>query len=192
MYAKDSDINWIEQPKKKKKYKAKFKRVIHPIFEFLSEDCTDVYWSKIFKNASVGKFPNDIVYRNDYISYTKKNIKMKVPEDPYDLAEDFIDFLGKYKNMHGENECDDERGEIKWTVWKDVKKKQKLILREVYILGLSKKHTMDKNLTDAVRKLISYGFLTKEIDSKYVMMGKGKILYINNVVIENGIARIIK
>lgn len=173
------------------------KKVIYPIFVKCSEQCSDLFWKKLYLSFSINKPPKTLYISNGYINSINKNKKQVFSYNFESKSSDEIiselnniimentslisnkDMLRKHNEMEKMKEC----MIVDNPDWKSVKKKK---VKNLYISNFCNemriKYKLEWDSTLELCNLIKTGLLLKLQTKNDIDFKDGKILNINGIV----------
>jgi hypothetical protein len=179
------------------------KIILYPIFLECSKICKDEYWSNLYEDFAIGKFPKRIYISGNtvYIGSKSKNNSYNFSEkNPETICRELHDYITQNTNIYSSQDiinrrkifdsCKKRKESANIETFKQITKK---FDKEMIIMNfvINKKNTMNLSWSQAKDLLhtIKIGFLNHTLRSEHIILkGKqGKIDYIEGLEFNNGL-----
>lgn len=184
--------DWFNEDKKKvvKKVSKKYPKIIHSLFEKLSNNTDDEFWKNKFFKAAHGKFPKGFKFDGEKLSYEKSNkiviIYYNKSDDIDTTTTNFIEFFKQNEGVFSNHDLENKN--ITEIVpdyeWKEIKPKMKQNLLFHYVDRITEKKGLNvkqkQQLIDQIKILISLKIINeKNIKFKHNTIKKIRVLEYN-------------
>lgn len=186
-----SIANWVSTTNKSDVKKTAKKQARYPIFETCAKLSQESMWIDIFTEASKGKFPTHISYREGNLMYKKgtRLSSVSLPEDPleaFNLCKGFIAShtgLRSLKEQKFESEfVQRTRSAVEYNLWSKVKN---LSVRDQLIYNYAEYiyNHLQINVTQSYKlvAVVKLGIALREIRDEHIKMYNNQIFQITNI-----------
>ena len=167
----------------------------HPIFMECARLVNDEFWQFTLIQAAKGKFPKNYTYYDGKLHYGKDKINVD-NVNPKELVNKIINFFKTTSGMYSKDdivldEVKHQRKEFENNWSKISSNNVKLKLINDYAKSLGKDMGLNDDQINCLATVILIGIDTKLLDSRHIHMDNGKIVKIDNIVFDNGMAKLI-
>lgn len=172
-------------------------RVVNKIFEDCVPRTTDTFWRDMLIQASRGKFPKGFTYKDNVLSYKKKNkpkpITKIISHDPEEAYRDFMAFMkstGKYSDtdmVHMDREAQISQmqaSQAEIRSWSAVPEKSRKDYVERFILFVTTTYNLNASQVKSLKQCIQMGIILGAFNKDNITVVGNRIDSINGVVMD--------
>lgn len=157
--------------------------IVHSIFFEALEYTDDGFWRRILEDMSKDRFPAGFIYKDNFLSYRKKNVvqnKIEISKQPHDVLEQVILFLKDHGNIMSDKDYAYENAESMIVTYVDKKSKFDLGLVYKYTEEYADKYNLTESEENSLRRSIILG-ITIGVLNPYIHMDNGEITHVYGI-----------
>lgn len=192
---------WLQTPirnveTKQRKSKTRV-QVINNVFQECAAMISDPFWSSIFQQASIGKFPRKFSYRDRLLIYKRgsKVQTMEVPHTPEEAITACIEFFKKYGGIFSETDQEIARTEHSLRMeheetkvsltWSSATKNVQKILVDSFVDSLRKTCSLNKEEEINLRNRINVGIILGYFNKDNIVVENNDIVEIKGLLFDD-------
>lgn len=161
--------------------------ILNPLFEECANLTTDPYWTSIFHQAALGKFPRGFLYKDVYLTYKRgaKITRLEIPTVPVEALSACISFFTKTAGLMSTADQERARQEFEERMadtlsihscrWDQIKKKVRDILIGTFVQEVAESLKLSENEENQLSTTIHLGFFLGYFQNKHVNYENGRI-----------------
>jgi len=177
-----------------KSKKSRVKEIVNEIFVDCAKVTEDPFWVERFNLAAIGKFPTNIYYHDNTLTYKKgaKNNKIILSSNIRDAATAFIDFLRINKSIFSpldeQSTLDQEFNRINSSsnteilTWQTASKKIKECLISHFIIDMGVLMNLTTEQSNQLRQVIQTGIFSNLFDKNNITLNNNRIFSIGGLL----------